>query len=36
VLAIIAALLAPSLRARRREAADAGVDDFAELEEPTK
>ncbi len=32
VLAIIAALVAPSLRARRREAAAAGVDDFAELE----
>ncbi|WP_440710179.1 MFS transporter [Herbiconiux sp. YIM B11900] len=31
VLAILAALVAPSLRARRREAAEAGVDDFAEL-----
>ncbi|MDN4640435.1 MFS transporter [Agreia sp. PsM10] len=32
VLAILAALVAPSLRARRREAAAAGVDDFDELE----
>jgi MFS family permease len=32
LLAILAALAAPSLRARRREAADAGVDDF---DEPT-
>ncbi|MFB2599930.1 MFS transporter [Herbiconiux sp. P17] len=32
VLAIIAALVAPSLRARRREAAAAGVDDFDELD----
>lgn len=32
VLAIIAALVAPSLRARRREAAEAGVEDFAERE----
>ena len=31
VLAIIAALVAPSLRARRIEAKAAGVDDFAEL-----
>ncbi|PPF77351.1 MFS transporter [Subtercola sp. Z020] len=31
VLAILAALVAPSLRARRREAADAGVDDAPEL-----
>jgi len=30
VLAIVAALIAPSLAARRREAAAAGVDDFAE------
>ncbi|GIT81580.1 hypothetical protein LLS1_32490 [Leifsonia sp. LS1] len=35
-LAIIAALAAPSLRARRREAAEAGVDDFDELEHSTK
>ncbi|KQO93793.1 MFS transporter [Leifsonia sp. Leaf264] len=32
VLAIIAALAAPSLRARRREAEAAGVDDFLEVE----
>ena len=32
VLAILAALVAPSLRARRREAIAAGVDDFDELE----
>jgi EmrB/QacA subfamily drug resistance transporter len=31
VLAIIAALIAPSVAARRREAAAAGVDDFEEL-----
>jgi len=36
VLAILAALVAPSLRARRREAAAAGVDDFDELEVDTK
>jgi EmrB/QacA subfamily drug resistance transporter len=36
VLAILAALLAPSLRARRREAAAAGVDDFDELGSPAK
>jgi EmrB/QacA subfamily drug resistance transporter len=36
VLAIIAALIAPSLKARRREAAAAGVDDFDELEAQTK
>jgi MFS family permease len=35
-LAIIAALVAPSLNARRKEAAAAGVDDFAELEGSTK
>jgi EmrB/QacA subfamily drug resistance transporter len=35
-LAIVAALAAPSLRARRREAAEAGVDDFSELEHSTK
>ncbi|WP_290807305.1 hypothetical protein [Herbiconiux sp.] len=34
VLAILAALAAPSLRARRREAAAAGVTDFAEREHP--
>ncbi len=32
VLAILAALVAPSLAARRREAAAAGVDDFDELD----
>jgi EmrB/QacA subfamily drug resistance transporter len=32
VLGVIAALIAPSLRARRREAVEAGVDDFDELE----
>jgi EmrB/QacA subfamily drug resistance transporter len=32
VLAILAALVAPSVRARRREAAAAGVDDFGELD----
>jgi EmrB/QacA subfamily drug resistance transporter len=32
VLAVLAAIVAPSLRARRREAAAAGVDDFAELD----
>jgi MFS family permease len=31
VLALVAALVAPSLRARRREAAAAGIDDIAEL-----
>jgi EmrB/QacA subfamily drug resistance transporter len=31
VLAILAAVIAPSLRARRREAAAAGVDDFEQL-----
>lgn len=31
VLAILAAVIAPSLKARRREAAAAGVDDVAEL-----
>ena len=31
VLAILAALLAPSLRQRRRDAAAAGVDDIEEL-----
>lgn len=36
VLAIVAALAAPSLRARRREAAAAGVDDFDELEAAAK
>jgi EmrB/QacA subfamily drug resistance transporter len=36
VLAIIAALIAPSLKARRREAAAAGVDDFDELEAQPK
>jgi EmrB/QacA subfamily drug resistance transporter len=36
VLAIIAALIAPSLKARRREAAAAGVDDFDELEAQSK
>ena len=36
VLAIIAALVAPSQRARRREAESAGVDDFFELEKPHK
>jgi EmrB/QacA subfamily drug resistance transporter len=36
VLAILAALVAPSLRARRREAAAAGVDDFDELATPAK
>ncbi|MCS5723794.1 MFS transporter [Herbiconiux sp. CPCC 203407] len=34
VLAVLAALLAPSLRARRREARAAGVDDFEELGKP--
>lgn len=36
VLGIIAALVAPSLRARRAEAAAAGVDDFDELEGAAK
>ncbi|RFA07899.1 MFS transporter [Subtercola boreus] len=36
VLAIIAAIVAPSVRARRTEAAAAGVDDFAELGAPEK
>ncbi|MFD1713910.1 MFS transporter [Amnibacterium flavum] len=36
VLAILAALIAPSLRARRREAAAAGVDDFDELGAPAQ
>jgi EmrB/QacA subfamily drug resistance transporter len=36
VLAIIAALIAPSLNARRREASAAGVDDFNELEAQPK
>jgi EmrB/QacA subfamily drug resistance transporter len=36
VLAILAALAAPSLRARRREAAAAGVEDFAEVEKPAR
>lgn len=35
-IAIIAAIVAPSLNARRREAAEAGVDDFAELEGSAK
>lgn len=35
-IAIIAALAAPSLRARRREAAEAGVEDFGELEHVAK
>ncbi|MFF2050230.1 MFS transporter [Leifsonia sp. NPDC058194] len=35
-LAIVAALAAPSLRARRREAEAAGVDDFSELEHAAK
>jgi EmrB/QacA subfamily drug resistance transporter len=36
VLAILAALIAPSLRARRREAAAAGVHDFDELDAAAK
>lgn len=32
LLAVVAALVAPSLRASRREAAESGVDDFDELE----
>ncbi|RFA17338.1 MFS transporter [Subtercola boreus] len=36
VLAIIAAIVAPSVRARRREAAAAGVDDLEQLGVPTK
>jgi MFS family permease len=36
VIAILAALVAPSLRARRREATAAGVDDFAEADADTK
>jgi EmrB/QacA subfamily drug resistance transporter len=32
VLAVLAALVAPGLRARRREAVEAGVDDFDELD----
>lgn len=35
-IAILAALAAPSLRARRREAEDAGVDDFDELQTSAK